>query len=664
MSISNPIDFTHVGEVLLDDWRLKVRGPVRTEVVNVHARKVNIGETGPDDHPLNSTIIVKNWVGGGQAYDAQEDTDLNRFYWSTCMTQYPGFLTLPPKTYSFDRPSGVSEATPVALGDFPNVVSGYFYASWGTKLCRFNPISSAFDVMGTMANPAATLATVYTITAGVNAGQTKMWIPQGSTFDVWDGTTVTAGTGGAVDFAVWDDKLFKIDNAGIIQWTNDGGISWTTIARVPDGAAVRHLLSFVGPRDEPLLYVITGGRVYSLNFDGGKLVSTKLFYPQHPKQGLGADVFQGKLYVSVGIGVHGYDLSNITPDGLDRDRGLPPEYRGFITSFAQSYNGLFALIQGEATGATATDFATLDVGGGDDTLYGTAGESYSVLMMKDQNGWHYRWAGVGGNPTNVFVSQANDLHRVWFGAAGKMHRQNLPYVYFNPGDPEDVNIEFESESEHITSWYDWNWAGQTKLLKSIEIKMKSADDNNTVAVYYQLDDDTHAWVLAGIADSEGEFFWKVGVDILRPTMKDGSTRYIGEPHERIRLRFVFKRHSDYYLDENGDPILSQPRLHERPVLEWFTIVGRRVLNPQLSLRFTADLTQQRDPWPPAATFDKLMELSKNDRAVNFQWLDRELMVEVVAVNGDVSLDQSQGTGFQSFQQVHLIAAFEERTHGN
>lgn len=648
MSISNDINYTHLGEVLLDDWRFMVRGPLRTEVVNIQARKVNIGEAGPDDHPLNSTIIVSNWVGGGQALDAQEDTDINRFYWSTCMTQYPGFLTLPPKTYSFDRPDTVPEATPVALGDYPNVVTGNFYASWGVKFCRFNIVSGAFDIVDTMQNPASGEATVYTIKAGVDAGITKMWIPQGSTFDTYDGSVIAAGTGGAVDFAVWDDKLFKIDSSGQVSWTNDGGINWNDIAIVPDGAAVRHLISYVDQRDAPTLYVITGGRVYALDFDGEKLVSTKLFYPQHPRQGLGVDVFQGSLFVSVGVGVHGYDLSTITPRGLDRDRGLPKEYRGFITSMSQSYNGLFALIQGESKGTTE-DFATLDVGGGDDPIYGTGGESYSVLMMMDQNGWHYRWAGVGGTPTNVFVSQANDFHRVWFGAAGQMHLQKLPYVYFNPGDPEDANIEFEPESEHITSWYDWNWKGQLKILKSIEIKAKSADADNTIAVYYQCDSDTNPWNQVGIASEPGEHHWKIGIDPARPTMKDGSDRYVGHRHERVRLRFVLK---------NTSEVAS-----ERPVMEWYTIVGRRILNPQMSYQFTADITNQQHPYPPRATYEKLIDLTNSETAVNFQWMDNEVMVEVVAVSGDTSLDQSQNIGFQSYLQVHLIAAFEERPHG-
>jgi hypothetical protein len=640
----NVSSWTIPGRVRLGDVVIHTQGPLHEEVSNIHGRKVNIGDPGPDDHPVNSTIIIDNFAGGGQALDSTEEADVNRFYWATLMTQYPKFITLPPRTHVY---SGPNSANPVLLGDYPNTVDGDFWASWGTDVCRYVVGSDSFATITTMQAPALQEGIVYKNAAGANIGVVNMWIAQGATCSTLNGSTITNRAEAAMAFAIWDNKLFRLTLTGELYWTNDGGISWTHICDIPDGATPRRLQSYVDRNDSPLLYVVTSGRVYGLDFDGGQLISTKLFYPQHPKQGLGVEVFQGNLYVSVGLGIHRYDLSQIIPAGLDRDQGLPPEYRGYITSLSQSYNGLFALIRGLPSSAEVSETETLDVGG-QESFSTSVGSDYSVLMMWDGVGWHYRWAGAGGAPQNVLVSQSNDKHRVWFSAGGKVNRQDLPYTYFNPGDPEDANVEFDNYGELITSWYDWNWAGQTKVLKSVEVNVKSASPICPVEVYYQVNDETSDWVHVDTITARGEYKYRVGIDPEDPVMIDGTPKYIGVSHEQVRLKVIMSRD-----DENPD---AEPWM--RPVLHWFTIVGRRVLNPQWSWRFTADLTVKDHDNPPEEVYKYLRSLTEQTKALSFQFNDEEHMVEVVSLNGDRNLTFDTSPTAQSFMQVYLLEAFE------
>jgi hypothetical protein len=640
------------GHVRLDDVLININGPIHAEVSNIHGRKVNIGDPGPDDHPVNSTIEINNLAGGGQALDATEEADVNRFYWATLMTQYPKYITLPPYTRVYEGPSA---ANPILLGDYPNGVDGFFWASWGTDVCKYIEGTDSFSVIDTMQSAAIAEGTVYKNAAGVDIGDINMWIPQGATCSTLNGSTISDRVEPAMAFAVWDNKLFRMTLDGELHWTNDGGITWTHICDLPDGSTPRRLQPFVDRNDSPLLYVVSSGRVYGLDFDGAQLISTKLFYPQHPRQGLGVEVFQGNLYVSVGLGAHRYDLSQIIPAGLDRDQGLPPEYRGYITSFSQSYNGLFALIRGMPSAAVVEETETLDIGGGDGTFSTSLGSDYSVLMMWDGVGWHYRWSGAGGSPQNVLVSQSNDNHRVWFSAGGTVNRQDLPYTYFNPGDPEDANVEFDNHGELITSWYDWNWAGQIKVLKSIEVKVNDASPICTIEIYYQIDSDQNPWVLVDTVTEPGEHKWKIGVDPEDPVMLDGSPKYIGQDHERVRLKAVMNRNDELLDPDTGLPIATKSN---RPVMQWFSIIGRRVLNPQWSWRFTADLTVKDHDNPPGEVYNFLRDLTTRTKALSFQFNDEEHMVEVVSLNGDLNMNYTSSPQSQSFMQVYLLEAFE------
>lgn len=639
--------YPHLGNVRLNDIDLHVRGPIQTEIINIQGRKINMGASGPDDHPINSTIIQQSWLGGGQIWDVDPAADMERFYWSTGMTEYAGFLTLSPYTYNLPGPV---PSIPVSLGDFPNDDTARYYVAWGVKLTRWNEGTRAWDTVGTdLASTPQNEGVVYVPVDGPSIGVPLLFIPQGASYSTWNGTTVVAGTGGALDFAVWDNKLFRLTVNGSIDWTIDN-VTWRTVAKLTDGSAPRHIFGYKDTSDRPTLYVATNQMVWSLEFDQEQLKITDMYYPRHPRQGYGAINHKGDAWISVGTGAHRFNLSTISPAGMDRDDGLPPEFRGYITDFTSSYNGLFALVRGTDI-STTNETGTLDLGGGDEQIYVTGSEANAVLMFWNGVGWHYRWHGSGEVPVNTSVSQADGAYRVWWSAGGDMHYQDLPITYYNPRDPESALKEFAESSEFESGWFDWGWKGQVKVLKKFEFGVHWATEFETIEAYYKTNQDTDDWHYIGTMTEPGEYHFFLGLDEVHPILPNGNPRYLGISHERFRIRLILKRR-----EEGSDPANRQ----KRPVLEWWAAIGRQVLNPQRSWRFVADLTQKVRGTAPTVTTKQLEELTKVTTAVPFQHLDQVYMVDVVAVNGP---DDPSVNPPQSFRTIHLLESNEQNTTG-
>jgi hypothetical protein len=386
----------NAGQIELDGIPLTLRGPLNSEIINVFSQGVNMGNPGPNNHPTNSSIIVSSAQGGGQIWKVNPGSDLQRFWWATMMTEYPEYITLAPYTKDYLAPIG---AAGQILGDYPNGATAKLYAAAAGRLLRYTVGSDSFtDLMAMNAPATGHKGCNYTVQTGVNAGNTYMFIPQTTQYQYWNGAVLSAAvTELALEFAVWDDKLFMLTTDGKVKWTLDGGINWNTVAQIPDGSVPTHILSFVNRADDPIIYVVTNNFVWALNFDAQMLIKTKLYSPQHPTSGLAAEYHNADLYYAAGLGVSLYNLQTISPVGLDRDQGLPTEFRGYIVDMEGSNNGLFALVRGQTAGASVLETETLDVGGGDDPMYSGSSGVNSTLMVLGDEGWHYRWHGAGGH---------------------------------------------------------------------------------------------------------------------------------------------------------------------------------------------------------------------------------------------------------------------------
>lgn len=625
------------GYIALDDILLKLSEtePMRMEMVNIYPQKQNLGLPGPDDHPINSTWIVKSLLGGGQVIDADPNSHPDRFDWAHALTEYPGATTLPLKTEEYACPDGSNIYNPIVMGDFPLGLAAANHVAWGPDIYGWDEISGSFALVTSLANAPTREWTTYALMSSGSAGprgKVCAFIPQGSTYEIFDGTaSLVAGTAPAIDFAVWDNKLFRLDATGAIDWTLDG-VTWQSaplIAYVPDGSVPRRLIPFYDQRDEPCLYLVTDGRLFALDFDYAKLRETDLFYPRHPFQGLAAAKWRAVLYNSVGIGMHGYQPGVITPVGLDRDDSLPPEYRGYISHLEPTYNDLLALVSGTPNVGSSTETATLQLGGGDDQLYVNNVSNNALLMAWNGVGWHYRWHAPNATPTNMRASQAQDTYRLWWGAGGKVYTQFLPVTYYNPRNSE--GFEYEETGYYETSWWNWGWEGQPKLAKLIELETEQCTDTETISVEYKIDFDSNDWQYLGTIDSNGEHAFLLGDDASEATKYSVEHIYRGVVHERIKLKFSFARGSD---------------ATKRPILKWHGVVCRKLLRPQRSWRVVVDLAwddqaEQNHGEPNLELARSIEQTVLEQRAVTFITpIDEEpYVVDVVAFNLDLNLDQ-------------------------
>jgi hypothetical protein len=649
--------------VRLNGVDFRPRGPVQFELTNIHARPINLGDPGPTNHPTNSTITQHSWAGGGQIQYANPNADMERFDWATVMTEYPHYLTLAPQTLTYHPQDSLFS---MCLGDFPFGDSATMWFQSANDLYHYDASTDTLVAGPTLSVTAVGAGTVYRVQAGTQQDQVKLFIPGGSTgYDIFDGTNVTHKSGiSVVDFAVWDDKLFALDVLGRVLWATDPmsdtieptvGATWTVVAQLADGSDPRHLVNYVNKSNEDTLYVITNNNVWGLDFANTRLVKSYFSWPRHPTQGWGAEHWRGELWVSVGMGAHRYDLSQVIPSGIDRDMGPPKDYRGYVSDIVGSYNDLFMYIRGTGVAATAPPPAiteTLDVGfdpfqAGQPTP--GAGMTNNLVVSWNGEGFHYRWAGQGVNPGNLFVSQADGRYTLWWANNGELLCQRLPFDYFNPLDPVSPNFTHEPVGYLETPWFDWGWTDQVKLLKRIELGVRRATPTERIDVFYKIDGDTNPWVPLLDADvpeekqitHPGRFVFSLGRDLAHPMMGATLTEpcYLGLPHSHFKLRFELRR----------DPADAT----KRPVLDWWSAVGRKILNPIRTWRFNIDLTTQQMGNYPGGAAAYLQQLAAEPEAIQFDLGDESYMVELVALAGPRDLTTQEKA---SFLTVHLIEA--------
>jgi hypothetical protein len=545
--------YTDVGEVILGvDSKGYVHLPidvtdgfgVSTSVLGVYPPKQIQGDYTRDSHQLLSAFIQSSFIGGGQIQTAQEATDIERFWWSTLETRHPRTLCLPALTTMV---AGPNESSARVLGDYNNAT----LASYGTelRLVESGSATGGATLNGTPVNKGVAFA---------GTGSTRFFIPLGASgIDIWDGATVTHdGTILAASIELFDEKLYVIETDGDIHYTVDGS-TWTSGGVSLDASYTpRHLVSFYDRADQPCLHVVTERDVWAVNVDGPAMYKTQVQYPAHPDQGLASTVWRTDLYVSVGAGMHRYTGSVIAANGIDRDDGLPEEWKARFQDITGAYNGIYCLMRGVPSPTNDdAELYELDLGAGGEDFYVNEASGTSFVCVWDGFGWHYLWgAEASGEPTSIFISGAGGGYRLWWGFAGNLYYQDLPIIFQNP---KQISTSSYAPSGFLeTPWVDMNMTGSRKILASIEIDTLQCDSLNYADVYYETDDastvsGTSGLIWLGMINTNGHHVFRFGENGLLPD--DTTTRYDGQGFERIRLRFELNRDPD---DVSKTPIME------------------------------------------------------------------------------------------------------------
>jgi hypothetical protein len=626
--------FAGARQIFINDVPFTVQGMIEEGVVNIHSRKSSQGDPGPDDHPTDSTWNQTSWEGGGQVRYSKPDVGNNRFDWATLDTMQTNSLTLAPLATVYDDPTAVTTREAWILGDFASQVHG----SWGSDLYRYNVGTGVWDDTGyNLTSVPVAKGTVYTLATGGSAGSKRLFIPEGSNSDMYTGAAISALGKSAVSFAVWDDKLFRLGTDGALEYTTDA-VTWSGLVYLPDGSTPRKLLVYMNLGGDPALHIVTNGAVWGYDFTSGRMYMTQMQYPHHPDQGRASSVWRAEMQVGVGDGVHRYNRSTIGAMGLDRDDGLPMEYRGVIIDLEPSYNCLYALVSGQTIGTPAGDLYTLNLGGGDDQLYGSAGTVSSLLMRWNGFGWHFVDSMTGYAPTSCLVSDSGDHYAVWYAVNRKIRKVLLSRVYYNPKD--DVTFPVAASGEFESMWYNYGWDGQSKIGKKIEMLVERASATETIQVQYKIDLDSNDWVTLGTITGAGEWTFYLGPDAGAPADSTAPVDYHGISFERCKLKFILARGST---------------TTNRPVIRWFSLIVRKYLRPQRTWRMVLDLTKGDKDYPPTVLRQALMDAVLAKRAADFVHQNELIKAELVALD---FRETAGGTGLKYEARINLIESNE------
>lgn len=622
--------------IKFNDYRFLVENTIDESLVNIGGRKVNQGDPGPDDHPINSTWIQSDWTGGGQVHDGDPDVSTGRFDFATCETMQAHAIALAPDPYEWDDPATSGNAS-MMLGVYEDQV----WAAWGSDIRVYNPGTDAWDNLAADLSAAPVgKGQVFTASTGALTGDPIFCIPLGSSFDYINGVTRTNVAKAAVDLCVMDGKLFRLAADGSFEWTTDLS-TWYGLTYVPDDSTPRHLNVYLTVGGEPTVYVTTSSAVFAYDVLSGRLYQTQLQFPKHPDQGKASCVWRSDFYTSVGDGVHRYNRSTIAAMGLDRDDGLPEQYRGVIVDMEPSYNAIYALVSGSEAAAAAVQDETI-LFAGDDYMTAGQGTVYGLLMKWNGFGWHYVHAFSGTAPTTVIVSDADDDYAVWWAANNKVFKINLSRTYMNLKDDSTTSNPPVSSGTFETCWYSFGWKGQIKILKSFECYTR-ATDGGRFNIYYKVDDDNAPWVFMRTAYGTREHAFYFGRESGASSTSDDPNDYSGVACERVKIKIEFFKS----VEDNPDTQM---------VVEWFSVIARKMLRPNRTMRMVLNLDTTND-----YTSDQLREVLltaiKTPEAATLEYHNEILKVDLVALEFRTMPD---GSDITYIAKVNFIESQEER----
>jgi hypothetical protein len=394
-------------------------------------------------------------------------------------------------------------------------------------------------------------------------------------YQVYNGTTLTVLRTNCkpLDWAEWDNKLYGIQADGQLGENPDGQDgTWTFPVKVDNRYTPMHLLDFYDRQDEPCLHIVCKEAVFAVDRANTKTVKTTLRPPRHPYSAMGATVFRTDMYVSYGLGVDQYTGSAIIPTGLDRDYGMPLEYRGYIHYMADGYNGVYAMVNG---GQVTGDWPQIMTSISRHQVALPGDGSPTAIMIWNVNGWHTVWnSGQDlADPTNMVFSNANDTFRLYWGFGGSLRYIDFPTALFNPIQ-RDPGWVFEKRSYIEYGALDFSTTGMLKIMVGIEIRSKDVTATEVMDVEYSVDGGS--WVSLGqvnVQPSLGTTRLLMGSNGVFP---DSVTpRYDGVSADSIRVR-VWQERGD---DETKSPIL-----------ESVGIVYQKIMGTLNGYEFTVDCT--------------------------------------------------------------------------
>lgn len=558
-------------------WYVPLRKEKRTNGSEYSTVQVSILGTFPPkevqndwtraSHQVLSSYTQSDTTGGGQIRFVDEATDGSRFWFANAWTAHPRIVTLPRKTsVAIEGLLGI-----VPLGDYQDdflFSSNGAYPALPAALKTIDPSDdSVTDLDDFASNPLVQRGISF---RGTDS-DVRFFIPTTAGYEIWDGTALSgtisdadSGSGGSasiapVAFALWDNnsKIYALDETGILWESTSGDAgTWTSEVQIDGSYTPLDLIEFYDRVDEPALHIICKEAVLAVDIANGKAYKTKVPPFRHPSDLRPATVFNTDLYVGGGVAIKKYTGQSIIPTGLDRDYGLPAEYRGEIKALEAFEDGVLALLELQ-----------------------TDTETNSALMWWNEDGWHTLWTGQGteleGGAYRISVSGAGGHWRIYWGDLFHLYWQELDPYQFNPLEGVNETWEFEPSGYIEYGELDFAMTGVKKLIAWVEVRHRDVTEDETITIKYRLDGAT-SWTTLGTIDSQPS----LGMTRLflgqNGTLPDSAVRYDGVAANSIQLRAEFTR----------DPADAT----KRPIMESIGVIFHPLMGALQGYTFDVDGT--------------------------------------------------------------------------
>lgn len=468
-------------QVSLNGVVYKTTGPVQQRLMSQFAPKFVTGDINKDSHTRHS-IWAPRFMEGIGKYKVRPGEPSNRAWWSTHQLRYDGHLPL-PQLATTTAASGVTGSYNVgAIGELANEI----YAAFGTAVRKYNNTTDSWG------STLATLPAIATdsITFRLNNVVYLAFATTGGYTYTSDGSAWTDDTKDTLYMAYWDDRLWGIDNTGLLWWSSQIG-SEQDNAQIPlPNGSVTNLFVASNAAGVEVLYAGTTNGLYVHLDETTKWLFTKVSLPYHPDNGKGAVEWRDSIYISAGLGIERLTQGNgnaiITIVGPDKDDGLPSDKRGVIRQLVPSHNDLLAVTDGTTAPGALTSFPTRGASNHHGVVIDPDVGYSTILGWNEKAGWECKWLGGSAEQAISWahVSNAYSTYRLWWAQNQRIYFMPLQRDIVNPTEVTTLTYAATTQ-ELITPWLD---PGQDvdSLALSLKVETATTTSNETVTVDYAI----------------------------------------------------------------------------------------------------------------------------------------------------------------------------------
>lgn len=593
-------------EVSINAIRYPIRGPVQQKLVSQFAPKFVIGDITKDSQQ-RASVWAPRFHGGIGKQRIRPGEESNRSWWST-LQALDGHLVL-PQLATLTAASGVAGSYTVgAIGELANEI----YAAFGTAVRKYN---NTTDSWGSTLATLPAIAT-HSLTFRLNNVVYLAFATTGGYSYTSDGAAWTDDTKDALYLAQWDDRLWGIDNTGLLWWASQIGSEQDDAQLpLPDGS-VTNLFAGRNGAGTLVLYAATTVGLFAHDDATKKWLLVDWDLPYHVDNGKGSRRWRDSIYVSAGTAIYRYIQGSnnavVTLMGPDLDDGLPSDKRGVIRQLVGSHNELLAITDGTTAPGALTSFLTR----GASTHHGVVIDpdvGYSCILGWNERAWQVKWLGGSSEQAISWahVSNAYSTYRLWWAENQRIYFMPLQRDITNP--VEVTTLTYASTTQElITPWLETGQDADALAL-SLKVETATTTSTETVIVDYALNGST-TYTNLGTITTNGV------TEYLFPD----STAPTGTAFRAIRFRFRSVRGSTTTLTPD---VISVVFLYRKklPAKYGFSV------DIDLQKDYATTVKEMRDSLRTALESNALVEFTyRNDTGTDLGSTDRRFFVDLTA----------------------------------